>query len=292
MKVRFWGTRGSIATPGPETTRYGGETSCVEVVGAADHALVLDAGTGIRRLGAALGPNVRQIDLLLTHLHLDHIVGLGFFGPLFQPDTTVRIWAQHSPSGSFLERLGRYLSPPLFPVRVRDFGANVELRETPIGPFQCGPFQVVAEAVIHPDPALGFRVSEGGSVLSYIPDHEPRLGGPWFARVGEWTSGWAIATGADLLIHDAQYTSAEYAERVGWGHSAVSDAVTLAEMAGARRLALFHHDPGHDDDTIDALLADARLRAKAVEVFAAVQGDALEVRAADALAAEVCVDVY
>lgn len=277
MKVRFWGTRGSIATPGPETMRYGGDTSCVEVTSTEGHALVLDAGTGIRRLGAALGPDIREVDVLLSHLHLDHIVGLGFFGPLFKPDVAVRIWAQPSSFVSLLERLGRYLSPPLFPVRVRDLGAHVELRETPIGPFQCGPFEVSAEPVIHPDPALGFRVSEDGVVLAYIPDHEPALGGPGFARAGEWTSGWAIGHDADLLIHDAQYTSREYADRVGWGHSAVSDTVAFAEVAGARQLALFHHDPGHGDETIDAMLAAARAKATGVEVFAAAQGDVIAV---------------
>jgi len=277
MKVRFWGTRGSIATPGPETMRYGGDTSCVEVTGAAGHVLVLDAGTGIRRLGASLDPGVRDVDVLLTHLHLDHIVGLGFFGPLFRPEVAVRIWAQPSSFVSLLERLGRYLSPPLFPVRVRDLGPHVELRETPNGPFRCGPFEVTAEPVIHPDPALGFRVSEDGVSLAYIPDHEPALGGPGFARAGQWTSGWAIARDADLLIHDAQYTSTEYADRLGWGHSAVSDAVAFAELAGARRLALFHHDPGHADETVDGLLADARRQAKRVDVFAAAQGEVVGV---------------
>ena len=281
MKVRFWGTRGSIATPGPETMRYGGDTSCVEVTGRPGHVLVLDAGTGIRRLGATLGPEIREIDVLLSHLHLDHIVGLGFFGPLFQPEVAVRIWAQPSSFVSLLERLGRYLSPPLFPVRVRDLGAHVELRETPMGPFECGPFEVTAEPVIHPDPALGFRVSEDGLALAYIPDHEPALGGPGFGRAGAWTSGWAIGRNADLLIHDAQYTDTEYGDRVGWGHSAVSDTVAFAEVAGARRLALFHHDPGHGDDAVDAMLADARGQASSVDVCAATQGDVISVGRAD-----------
>jgi len=277
MKVRFWGTRGSIATPGPETMRYGGDTSCVEVTRAPGHVLVLDAGTGIRRLGASLSPEIRDVDILLTHLHLDHIVGLGFFGPLFRPEVAVRIWAQPSSFVSLLERLGRYLSPPLFPVRVRDLGPHVELRETPNGPFHCGPFEVTAEPVIHPDPALGFRVSEDGVSLAYIPDHEPALGGPGFGRAGQWTSGCEIAKDADLLIHDAQYTSAEYADRVGWGHSAVSDTVAFAEVAGARQLALFHHDPGHTDETVDALLTEARSQATQVDVCAAVQGDVITI---------------
>jgi ribonuclease BN (tRNA processing enzyme) len=131
--------------------------------------------------------------------------------------------------------------------------------------------------VIHPDPALGFRVNEEGAVLAYIPDHEPALGGPGFARAGEWTSGWAIARNADLLIHDAQYTDREYADRVGWGHAAISHAVAVAEAAGARRLALFHHDPAHGDDTVDEMLAESRAQARGVDVCAAAQGEVLSV---------------
>jgi phosphoribosyl 1,2-cyclic phosphodiesterase len=271
VKVTFWGTRGSIATPGPETTRYGGDTSCVSIDGGhADHVLVLDAGSGIRRLGLAIGPEVSRIDLLLSHLHLDHIVGLGFFAPLFRPDVTITIWGPPATT-PLLDRLGRYLSPPLFPVRLRDLQSSYELRDVPAGPFAVGPFTITAEAVIHPDPAVGYRIGLGGSVVAYLPDHEPALG-PVFPTDRAWTSGAGVADGADLLIHDAQYTAGEYRERVGWGHSSVDHAVAFADLVDARRLALFHHDPSRSDAQVDALLDQARLARRTGEVVGAAQG--------------------
>jgi phosphoribosyl 1,2-cyclic phosphodiesterase len=271
MKVTFWGTRGSIATPGLETTRYGGDTSCVSVDGGdPGHVLVLDAGSGIRRLGLSIGPQVTRIDLLLSHLHLDHIVGLGFFAPLFRPDIAITIWGPPSTT-ALVDRLGRYLSPPLFPVRLRDLESNYDLREVPAGPFRVGQFTITAEAVIHPDPAVGYRVAEHGRSLAYLPDHEPALG-PDFPSDPAWTSGASVAAAADLLIHDAQYTAAEYLERVGWGHSSVDAAVAFADLVGARRLELFHHDPSRSDAHVDALQDRAKLARRCGEVAAARQG--------------------
>jgi phosphoribosyl 1,2-cyclic phosphodiesterase len=271
VKVGFWGTRGSIATPGPETTRYGGDTSCVSIEGRnPGHLLVLDAGSGIRRLGLAVAPRVTRIDLMLSHLHLDHIVGLGFFAPLFRPDLMITIWGPPAAT-PLVDRLGRYLSPPLFPVRLRDLPSSYELREVPAGPFAVGPFAVTAEAIIHPDPAVGYRVTDEGRSLAYLPDHEPALG-PDFPSDPEWTSGAGVAQGADLLIHDAQYTSDEYLDRVGWGHSSVDDAVAFADLVGARRLALFHHDPSRSDADVDALLDHAKVLRRAGEVVAAREG--------------------
>jgi phosphoribosyl 1,2-cyclic phosphodiesterase len=271
VKVTFWGTRGSIATPGPETTRYGGDTSCASIEGPdPGHLLVLDAGSGIRRLGLAVAPSVIRIDLMLSHLHLDHIVGLGFFAPLFRPGLTITIWGPPAAT-PLVDRLGRYLSPPLFPVRLRDLPSSYELREVPAGPFAVGPFTVTAEAVIHPDPAVGYRVTDEGRCLAYLPDHEPALG-PDFPSDPEWTSGAGVALGADLLIHDAQYTSDEYLDRVGWGHSSVDDAVAFADLVGARRLALFHHDPSRSDADVDALLDHAKVLRRAGDVVAAREG--------------------
>jgi len=271
VRVTFWGTRGSIATPGEETNRYGGDTSCVSVEGNdPGHLLVLDAGSGIRRLGLEVDPAVTRIDLLLTHLHLDHIVGLGFFAPLFRSDLTITIWGPPAAT-PLVDRLGRYLSPPLFPVRLRDLPSSYELREVPAGPFAVGPFTITAEAVIHPDPAVGYRVAEDGQSIAYLPDHEPALG-PDFPSDPAWTSGAGVAEGADLLIHDAQYTADEYVERVGWGHSSVDDAVAFADLVGARRLALFHHDPSRSDEAVDALLDHARVARRGGEVVAAREG--------------------
>lgn len=278
MRVDFWGTRGSIATPGAETRRYGGDTSCVSVAGRdAEHLLVLDAGSGIRRLGLAIDLSVSRIDVLLSHLHLDHIVGLGFFAPLFRPGVAITIWGPPS-TAPLVDRLGRYLSPPLFPVRLRDLQSSLELRDLPPAPFTVGQFTVVAEAVIHPDPAVGYRVADDGRCVAYLPDHEPALG-PDFPSDPAWTSGAGVAAEADLLIHDAQYTADEYAERVGWGHSSVDQAIAFADLVGARRLALFHHDPSRTDDQVDALLAHAARARVAGDVVAAGEGMSISLEA-------------
>ncbi|HEX6141007.1 MAG TPA: MBL fold metallo-hydrolase [Candidatus Limnocylindria bacterium] len=253
MHVRLWGTRGSLASPGPDTLRYGGNTSCVEVT-SDDVRLVLDAGTGIRALGRSLGDFTGRVDILLTHLHLDHLQGIGFFGPIFRAGVEVHIWGPPSSTMDLRERLARYLSPPLFPVRLRDLGQRVSLHDVPAGEFRIGEVRVVGEPIIHPGPTVGYRISAGGVTLAYLPDHEPALGAPRFPLAPRWTSGEALADGADLLIHDVQYTSAEYPAHVGWGHSSEQHAWALAHQAGARRLVTFHHDPGHSDDQLDAMV--------------------------------------
>ena len=259
MIVRLWGTRGSIASPGPETVRYGGNTACVEVR-TDDALLVLDAGTGIRRLGSTLREYQGRIDLLLTHLHLDHLQGIGFFEPCFRPEIELHIWGPPSTTLNLHERLSRYLSPPLFPVLLRDLGSRVSLHDVPNAPFSIGSVTISGEAVIHPGPTLGYRITSGGRTLAYLPDHEPALGAPLFPMSPEWTSGHRLADGADLLIHDAQYTEAEYASRVGWGHSSLDQTWAFARQAGVRRLVTFHHDPGHGDDQLDDLVADLQSR--------------------------------
>jgi phosphoribosyl 1,2-cyclic phosphodiesterase len=276
VRVTFWGTRGSVATPGPETVGYGGDTACVGVEGdALHHQLILDAGTGIRRLGASMADHVTEVDLLLTHLHLDHIIGLGFFAPMFRADLNLRIWAPPATT-SLLERLGRYLSPPLFPVRLRDVACNLEMRETPDGAFSCGEFTVRSEFVIHPDPAVGYRIESDGVSLAYLPDHEPALS-PDFPAIPNWTSGTTLAQEVDVLVHDAQYTPAEYLEHIGWGHSSVDDAVRFADLVRARTLALFHHDPSHDDGAIDQMRQAGERLSRGVTVSAASEGSTLEV---------------
>ncbi len=192
----------------------------------------------------------RRIDILLTHLHMDHIQGLGFFTPLFDAATEVHIWGPASATQSLEERLGRYLSPPLFPVRMRDL-ANVLLHDVAPGTFMIGPFMVTADFVCHPGLTLGYRVAEDGRTLAYIPDHEPALGVPHFPGAPEWTSGYDLAAGVDLLIHDAQYTDPEYPARQGWGHSTFAQVAAFAEMAEVGTLVSFHHDPGHDDATLN-----------------------------------------
>jgi len=266
VRVRLWGTRGSIAAPGADTARYGGNTSCVEVRGPNGTVLVLDAGTGIRPLGRTLVGGVRRVDVLLTHLHMDHIQGLGFFEPLYDPDVETHLWGPASTTLDLRGRLMRYLSPPLFPVHLRDLQRLV-LHDLPGGEFQVGEFRIVADRVCHPGFTVGYRIAAGRATLAYLCDHEPALGVPRFPVREDWTSGHALARDADLLIHDAQYSLAEYAHRVGWGHSALDHALAFAGLARAKHLVTFHHDPAHGDDDIDRLMAEARA---AVRVACAV----------------------
>ena len=258
MIVRPWGTRGSLASPGPETVRYGGNTACVEVR-AADALLVLDAGTGIRRLGASLADFTGRVDLLLTHLHMDHLQGLGFFAPVFRRDVELHIWGPQSPTQSLRERLLRYLSPPLFPVRLRDLGPSVILHDVPPEPFQVGSLTILGRPVIHPGPTVGYRIEGSGCAMAYLPDHEPALGLAAFPLEPAWTSGHDIAADVDLLIHDAQYTEAEYAKRVGWGHSSIDQLWSFALQSRARSLMTFHHDPSHADDQLDEIVVVVEL---------------------------------
>lgn len=254
MKVTLWGSRGSLATPGPDTQYYGGNTACVEVRGNDGSLLALDAGTGIRRLGATVGSQTTRVDILLTHLHMDHIQGLGFFGPLYTPGLDVHIWGPPSTTMRLHERLSRYLSPPLFPVRLRELPCELTLHDVPLGEFAIGSLNVRASLVCHPGPTVGYRISENGSTVAYLPDHEPALGWQQFPGAPEWTSGFELADGADLLIHDAQYTDDEYLNHTGWGHSSLKQTLAFAAVAGVRRLVTFHHDPSHDDATISAMI--------------------------------------
>jgi phosphoribosyl 1,2-cyclic phosphodiesterase len=277
MKVTLWGTRGSLAAPGPETARYGGNTSCVEVRGDDGTVLVLDAGTGIRRLGDALPRDLRRLDLLLTHLHMDHVQGLGFFAPLYNPEVEVHIWGPASPTLDLRQRLTRYLSPPLFPVALRDLPCELHLHEVPCGEVQLGEFRISSALVCHPGPTVGYRIASASAVLAYLPDHEPALGVPAFPTSRDWTSGLALAAGADLLLHDAQYSPEEYAARVGWGHSSLEHALRFAALAEVKHLVPFHHDPAHTDEDLDRLIAQSVAAAQpAPPVLPGVEGAVFE----------------
>ena len=261
MKVKVWGARGSIPTPGPDTMRYGGNTSCVQVTLSDGTTVVLDAGTGIRMMGLALGTLDRPVTILLTHLHLDHIQGLMFFAPCFHPESEIVIvgpGAQSAAGAPLLDRIARYISAPLSPVEVRELPCRVSFREAQASEWRLGPATIRADSVSHRGPTLGYRIEDGDTTLTYIPDHEPALGAPLDSVEDEWISGLELARGTDLLIHDAQYTDAEYPNHLGWGHSALTDALAFGARADAQRMLLFHHEPLHDDAMLDAIAADAR----------------------------------
>jgi ribonuclease BN (tRNA processing enzyme) len=218
--------------------------------------LILDAGTGIRPLGLTLAGRDEPLHLLLTHLHLDHLEGLGFFLPIWDRQSHVHIWGPASPLRSLEERIARYLSPPLFPIDLSHIPAQLTFHDVRDEPWKIGDATIEAWPVVHPGPTVGYRLEGDGAVLAYIPDHEPALGG-LDGHASEWVSGVAVALGADVLLHDAQFVEAEYAQRVGWGHSSVADAVTFARLVAVERLILFHHDPLHTDDNLDELGARA-----------------------------------
>jgi ribonuclease BN (tRNA processing enzyme) len=259
MKISLRGVRGSIPTTGPETAHYGGNTSCT-VVSEQDWILVLDGGSGMQKFNLLRNTSIKRIDILLTHLHLDHIQGLGFFNPFFDSTLDVHIWGPISSTHSLHSRLSRYLSPPLFPVLLRDLPCKLILHEIENSSFDIGPFTIQSCFVIHPGPTVGFRIAGQHSVFTYIPDHEPALGPLDLDSDKKWISGLDLALNADLLLHDAQFTTQEYKNKIGWGHCSMEDAIRFASLAEVKHLLLTHHDPSHSDEQLNDLISDLKKR--------------------------------
>lgn len=255
----MWGCRGSLASPGPETVRYGGNTACVEVRLDDGTLIILDAGTGIRPLGLSLLPDApERVHLFLSHLHLDHLEGLGFFLPVWQPGADLHIWGPPSPVRSLEQRVARYFSPPLFPVHLSEIPAHPKFHDAPEAEFTLGSATVLAQRIAHRGPTVGWRITENGRSLAYLTDHEPAQGVDLGSMSPEWISGYQVAQGADVLFHDAQYTAEEYLERQAWGHSSVDHMVTFARACGVRRPLMFHHDPLHTDDDLEKMVVHAQ----------------------------------
>lgn len=280
MYVRFWGTRGSIASPGESTARYGGNTSCVEVRTEDGTVIVLDCGTGARELGLHLVrtlPSPMRLHLFIGHTHWDHIQGFPFFVPAFLPGAELNVYAPLGFQQSLEEAMAGQMEYSYFPVKLRDLRSRIHFTELEEGFFRVGDVLVETQYLNHTAPTIGYRMSSGGATVAYVTDHEPF----WKSEDGILHHPGdqrhiAFMRGADLVIHDAQYTQEEYTNRLGWGHSTIEYATDVALAAGARRLALFHHDPGHDDSAMDDMQADARARVKAcrgvLDVFAAREG--------------------
>jgi phosphoribosyl 1,2-cyclic phosphodiesterase len=270
MRVRLWGVRGSIPAPGRDTTAVGGNTPCVQVSGEDGSELILDAGSGIRVLGADLGSRAKRIHILLTHLHLDHIQGLLFFAPLFDRTVEITVWG---PPGRapLRKRLARYLSNPLSPVEIGDLPARVRFEDVPPHSWRIDGLEVRASLVAHRGPTLGYRIEEDGRSLCYLPDHEPGLGTSLSTAPAGWVSGLGLARGASALIHDSQYADEEYPGHRGWGHSSLGDTLAFAQRSEAERLLLFHHDPGHDDDRLESLGRQAAEDAARLRMGAGVE---------------------
>jgi phosphoribosyl 1,2-cyclic phosphodiesterase len=260
MQARLWGVRGSIPVPGPATEQFGGNTSCVQVLGEDGSEFVLDAGTGIRELGAALAGRACRLHVLLTHLHLDHIQGLMLFAPFFDPDVEITVWGPPAAGRALRKRLARYVSDPLSPIEIGELRARITFRDVPPEPWRIGAVELRAALVSHRSVTLGYRLSENGTSLCYLPDHEPALGQDLATAPTAWISGHELARGAALLIHDGQYTEREYRAHRAWGHSSLPDALAFAHRSEVQGLVLFHHDPWHDDVFLEALGREASER--------------------------------
>jgi phosphoribosyl 1,2-cyclic phosphodiesterase len=278
--VKVWGSRGSLASPGSSTKRYGGNTSCIEVQAPGCDVVILDAGTGIRELGMRLADEgCNRMHLLLTHLHVDHLEGLGMFEPIWRPDTELHIWGPASPVASLDERIATYFSPPLFPVHLSEVPARITYHDASESEWTIDGARFSSNAIIHPGPTVGYRVESMGRVLAYLTDHEPALGSDLENDDAQWISGFSLAQGANVLIHDCQYSNEEYPTRRGWGHSTTEQVARFAERADVERVLLFHHDPMHADDMLDGMLEDvvARWGVDADRCAIAGEGDVLDV---------------
>lgn len=293
MNLTFWGVRGSIPAPGPDTAYFGGNTSCLQLMDDNSPVIVLDAGTGIRKLGIDLARNhksKKEIHLFFSHTHWDHIQGLPFFAPLLIPGYTVHIYGPVHYEKSLEEILDRQMEYTYFPVRVAELQAKIHYHELKEESINIGGYAIRTKYLNHPVLCLGYRFEKAGKVVVYCTDHEP-----YYNFLGEEESeeemNQIIAEqngrlvdfirGADLLVMDTQYTEAEYPSHVGWGHSSTAHNLDLVAKSGIKRYALFHHDPDRKDDVEKTIVEDMRSRIAAaglsIDVFGAREGLTVEI---------------
>ena len=273
LDVTFYGVRGSTPCPCDENRRYGGNTSCVVLDVPGGEPILFDLGTGLRFYGVAepcAGAPFRGT-ALVSHLHWDHVQGLPFFAPLHCDGAHLDVFGPAEGGSSLEASFEAFMNPPYFPICIRDLAGEIAFHDVDEVSFEIGPARVTARSVPHVGLTYGYRVDWNGTSVAYVSDHQQPVAEP--QRVADPVL--ELADGVDLLIHDAQFTPEEFAERSDWGHCTVDYALEVAHQAAARELVLFHHDPAHDDDTVDRLLAGAQERCShldVVDVSAAVEG--------------------
>src|SRR6476660_1970925 len=288
MRVRFWGARGSLPTPGSTTVRYGGNTSCVEITTPGGGRIIIDCGTGLRLLGQhllATDESPPSGHILISHTHWDHIQGIPFFGPFFTSGSKWDIYAPKGMSKSLRDALAGQMQYAYFPVQLDELGAEIRYHELVEGSFQIYDVTIRTRYLNHPALTFAYRLEAGGTVIVYASDHEPhsrQLADGTGEFQGEDLKHCEFLASADLVIHDAQYTAKEYPQKIGWGHSTVQYALAVCRKAGVRKVALTHHDPSRDDDAIDQIVERARSElmrtSETMEVLAATEGSTLCVK--------------
>lgn len=277
ITVRCWGTRGSIASPGAKTARYGGNTSCVEVTVGTGQRVIFDAGTGLRPLGQLMNGEEDPLEgvIFLTHFHWDHIQGFPFFLPLYNPAASLRIIGPEQFGVDVQTLFAGQMGPIYFPIPFEAFSAKKIFSHLNEGSWEEGGIKVSAMRVRHASFCVGYRIDFGETSLAYVPDNE--LLGEGYGVGDNWRSEFVdFISDVDVLIHDAMYTEEEYTTKVGWGHSTYRQSLDLADEAGVKRLLFFHHDPTRDDSELAEIVARARDKAasegKSFEIDAASEG--------------------
>lgn len=270
MQLTFYGVRGSTPSFCETNSRYGGNTATVVLEQPGEEPIVFDLGTGLRPFGATCPMDgTFAATALVTHIHWDHVQGLPFFAPLHVPGSRLDVYGPHQQDSSLAAAVADLMRPPYFPVRTTELGGDIRFHDITADTFLVGSSRITARPVPHKGPTVGYRVESSAGSVAYVSDHQaPRS----LDAVAEGVL--ELVDGVDILIHDAQYTSAEFATKHDWGHCTLEYALLVAQQAGAKQLVLFHHDPSHSDDDLDRLTAEVRLAAASspVQVIAAYEG--------------------